>query len=76
MLGSEVDLVLEVVLNELNDSVWEGLVDFGGTADGFLPKPKRRANQELDDGEEGTEEEVDDDDTAVVDVAVAVVDAD
>lgn len=76
MLGIEVDLVLEVVLNELDDSVWEWLVDFGGVVDGFLPKPKRRANQELDDGEEGSEVEVGDDDTAVVDVAVAVVDVD
>lgn len=75
MLGNGVDLVLEV--DELDDSVWEWLVDFGGVVGGFLPKPKRRANQELDAGEEGSEVEVGDDDTAVVDGAVvAVVDVD
>lgn len=77
MLGFEVDLVLGVVLNELDDSVWgEWLVDFWSAVEGFLPKPKRRANQEVDDGEEGLEVEVGDDATAAVDCAVVAVDVD
>lgn len=45
----------------------------GATVDGFLPKPNRRAHQELDEGVEDLEEETGEDDTAVVVVDVAVV---
>lgn len=71
-------VVVVVVFNELDD--WERGVGGLGVVEivGFLPKPKRRASQEVvvvgdTEGSEGVVVEEGDDDAAVVDVVVGAV---